>query len=154
MKLGKNFTLDEMVRSQVAARHGIDNTPSDEVIENLQNLVNNVLQPLRNKVRTPIIVTSGFRCRRLNSIIKGAENSQHMLGEAADFVVSNLSPPDLAGVFRWIIKHSDLPYDQVIFEFGEWIHISHVRGNRRQALEARRDPTGRLYYIPIMKLED
>ena len=86
MKLSNNFTLEELIKSETAIRRGINNTPSSSVVENLQQLVTNVLQPIRDKFG-PITVTSGYRSAQLNVAIGGSATSDHVLGMAADIGV-------------------------------------------------------------------
>ena len=78
------FTLEEFTRSSTAQRLKIDNTPSDEVVRNIQYGVQMVLDPLRRIIRSPIIITSGFRCSALNKAVGGVANSWHTKGNAAD----------------------------------------------------------------------
>lgn len=118
MQLSKHFTLDEFTFSQTAVRNGLDNTPSPAVIANLQNLCNNLLEPLRERVG-PIRITSGYRSSLVNSRVGGAANSQHLYGEAADIVVPGMSVYDVACLVR-----DEFNYDQVIQEFGRWTHVS------------------------------
>jgi len=89
MNLTKNFTLEEMVRSQTAKEKKIDNTPNKEQIDNLKYLCVEILQPMRELLRRPVIVNSGYRCPALNKAIKGAVNSQHLKGEAADITLGS-----------------------------------------------------------------
>ena len=85
MKLSKNFSLEELIRSDTAERLGIDNIPKDEkVIENLRNLCFEVLQPLRDYVGAPVVINSGYRCPKLNEAVGGVKTSQHCSGEACD----------------------------------------------------------------------
>ena len=84
MKLSTNFSLQELTKSDTAIRHDIDNTPSLQVIDNLQDLVDNVLQPLREKFG-PVVVTSGYRSPAVNTKIGGSTTSDHCHGYAADF---------------------------------------------------------------------
>lgn len=121
IQLTANFYLDEFTRSQVAARHGIDVVvlPGTEVHSNLRRLCGTVLQPLRDALG-PVTVTSGYRPPALNRLIGGSPHSQHRHGLAADLVVSGYSPLEVA---EWIRRH--IPrYDQLIHEFGEWVHVS------------------------------
>ena len=132
MRISKNFTLNELTRSQTAARRGIDNTPDNIQVRNLIELVNNVLQPLRDGLGEAVFVNSGFRSKELNEAIGGSPNSQHMKGQAADIVVSGHTPGQ---VFNFIIDN--LPYDQIIYEFGRWVHVSYKDNNNRfEKLEA------------------
>lgn len=144
MNLTPNFTLAEMIRSQIAVRRGIDNTPPPDIIERLRLLCENVLEPLRAHYASPVIVTSGYRSPALNSAIGGSSTSQHSQGEAADFTVRGVSNID---VCRWMERR--LTYDQLIYEFGEagWIHCSwSSRRLRNEELTARR-VSGRTVYL-------
>lgn len=80
----KYFTIAELTKSLTAIRRNIDNTPSEEIRRSLTALVDNILDPLREAYGKPIIVTSGYRCDKLNKAVKGAASSQHVKGEAAD----------------------------------------------------------------------
>ena len=136
MKLTDNFTLNELVYSVTAEANKIDNRPNVKVIANLQKLCENVLQPLRDYLGCPVIVTSGFRCAELNKKIGGKPNSHHLMGYAADFVVPQRNLKD---VFNWM--KSNLPYDQLLFEYNSsgdiWIHVSYIKDslNRRMAID-------------------
>jgi zinc D-Ala-D-Ala carboxypeptidase len=137
MQLTKNFSLYEMLYSNTANRLQIHEQyfPNEEVVERLTHLCQHVLQPLRNSLGQPIIITSGYRCRRLNQALGGSTNSQHIKGEAADLIVSKMTVEEL----YQHIKKSPLPYDQLIQEFGRWIHISFrssLENNRRESLRA------------------
>lgn len=120
MKLSENFSLHEFVRSETAARLGIDNTPPQEVIDNLAMLAQEMLQPLRQSLRASIHITSGYRCPELNGRVNGSTRSQHLHGLAADFVVTGMRPLQVCQA----IVDLKLPFDQVIHEFGEWTHVS------------------------------
>jgi len=133
IQISKNFTLDELVASVVAGNFKIDNTPTQEAIVNLVLLVVNTLQPLRNLWGRAIMVSSGYRCKTLNDKVGGANESQHMTGEAADISTSNYE--DNKKLFDMVIK-SSIPYDQLIDEKNyQWIHISFSKNNnKRQVL--------------------
>lgn len=119
MKLSPNFSLDEFTTSQTAARHGIDNTPSETALKNLYRTAQ-LMEQVRAIWGKPIRISSGFRNEKVNAIIGGSERSQHVLGCAADFTVAGLSIDDtIAGIVA-----NDLPYDQLIHEFNAWVHIS------------------------------
>jgi hypothetical protein len=134
MNIGKYFTINEFVVSEYAERNGIANTPSDYVINNLQKLCNNILDPLREHLGKPIIITSGYRSAELNKAIGGSPTSQHIVGQAADIIVPSIPIDDL---FHTIID-SGLPYDQLINEFHQWIHVSYTDMPRKQKLLALR----------------
>jgi hypothetical protein len=124
MQLTPHFTLDELTRSQTAARLGIRNTPTPQVIERLRLLCVEILEPARRALG-PLRISSGFRSRALNARIPGSsDTSAHTLGWAADVQPLRASKLDLA---RWIVANR--PFDQVILEFGTvqepaWIHVS------------------------------
>lgn len=130
IKLSAGFNLDEFTISQIAERRGYKNEPNEKEIDNLTELCSNVLQPLREIIQVPIIITSGFRSFDVNTIVGGASNSQHLEGKAADFIVPSMI---LADVFN--IVQNQLPFDQLIYEFGKWIHVSwNGQKNRHQAM--------------------
>lgn len=139
---GKYFTLYEMVNSPTAKRLGIDNTPTEKIVENLQALVNNVLDPLRLEWGRPIIVTSGYRCPKLNNKIGGAQNSQHLYGQAADIRTVTDHPDDNMELLRCLIK-SGLPFDKLIAEYvdkygrPDWIHVSFSANPRKIKLTCK-----------------
>jgi hypothetical protein len=146
MNLSKNFPLEEMIHSQDAVRAGLKNFPNAAQIESLTALCVNVLEPLRERVKKPIIVSSGFRSVTINRRIGGSKTSQHTKGEAADFRINGMTTSDIV---KLIIKMG-LPFDQVIEEFGSWVHVSHkkVGPQRGQALRARRI-AGKTVYQPF-----
>ena len=126
----KHFSIEELCRSGVAARMGIDNTPNEEVRERLGELVDNVLDPLREWYGRPIMVNSGYRCEELNEAVGGVGNSQHLSGEAADIDTGNIVEN------RKLFDHIavNLTFDQLIWENGgAWVHVSYKSdGNRMQ----------------------
>ena len=138
MNLSKNFTLEELIASSTAKQHRVSNTPDKQTIANLGCLVQNLLQPLRDKLRRPIIVTSGYRSPELNKLVGGASNSQHVLGQAVDIQVTGMSPRTLAE----FVTRTGLTYDQMIVEEvgnTSWLHLSYTRKfNRKERLLYRR----------------
>lgn len=145
----KYFTVNELCKSSTATKKGIANVPSAEERANLEALIANVLDPLREAWGKPIIVNSGFRCERLNKAVGGAAGSQHKTGEAADIEAVTRDPADNRRLFELVIKLG-LPFDQMINEFGyDWVHISFSRIRRRgQVLEAKKSG-GRTVYISM-----
>ena len=92
--LSPHFKLSEFVVSETASRHGIDNTPPGEAVENLRRLCQGTLEPLREALQLPVVITSGFRTKALNDrLAHSSERSQHMQGCAADFYVSCAAEP-------------------------------------------------------------
>jgi hypothetical protein len=123
---------------------GIDNTIPEELIASIRELCHVILQPLRNAYGKSIYVASGYRCPSLNSFIGGSTFSQHKLGQAAD--IDTVS--DNYILFR-ILTEDNLPFDQLIWEFGdespEWVHVSYRREPRREILRAYRHK-GKTHY--------
>ena len=136
MRLSLHFELVEFIVSQTAERAGIDNTPPADVVERLR-YVAQCLEGIRTILGVPIVVTSGYRCPELNRRIGGAKTSQHVRGEAADWVAPGWGTP--ADIVRHLV-HVGVCYDQIILEFassasGGWVHTSFVRDRpRREAL--------------------
>ena len=140
MILSKNFSLNEFTKSVSAIRNGIDNSPTPEHIRSIQLLVEYVLQPLREALRSPIRITSGYRSEALNKLIKVSKRSQHCKGQAADIQFRGDGVMDNKAIWDKIIELG-LPFDQMINEFEySWIHISYnEEHNRKSLLEAYRE---------------
>jgi len=119
MNLSPSFTLEEMTASQTAERHGIDNTPDNDVLMNLRRLAL-FLEDVRTAVGMPLRISSGYRSPEVNQKVGGKSTSQHCKGVAADLKVKGMTPDQ---VVKAIIK-AKLPYDQVIREFDSWTHVS------------------------------
>ncbi len=138
MNLTTHFTLEEMIYSDTSLQRNIDNTPSEEVKKNLENLCLNLLEPLRIKLNKPINILSGYRCVALNKAVGGVGNSKHLLGCAADITVENMGHPDLFNFIK-----NNFEFDQLILEhvkkenpFSGWVHVSYNHaGNRKQCLK-------------------
>lgn len=116
------FTLEELTKSSTAKRLKIDNTPNAEILKNLQYGVDKVLDPLRRIIQKPIIITSGYRCEKLNKAVGGVSNSWHQLGNAADI---HIADEEYAREIFEILK--TLPsVDTILFEHSsnsQWIHV-------------------------------
>ena len=122
MNQPKYFTLKEMINSNTAKSKGIDNTPTWSVVLNLLELVQNVLDPIREAYKKPITVNSGYRCIELNRAIGSKDNSQHILGLAADITVGSREANKQLFEF---IQSNIKEWDQLINENNyQWIHIS------------------------------
>lgn len=120
------FTITELCYSDVAKSKGIDNSPTTEVRANLVTLVNNLLDPLREAWKSPIRVTSGFRCGVLNKAVGGSTTSAHLYGLAADIVPVNGRIKDFKEFCRNYFADKKQRFDQVILEtkgVKEWVHI-------------------------------
>ena len=145
MRLSKHFTLDEFIKSATATRLGIDNTPDEKVLNCIQALVDNVLEPLRVHYGRPIIITSGYRCPKLNKAVGGSSTSQHAIGQAVDIRSVSDSRDDNKELFD-MIREMKLPFDQLINEFGyDWVHVSFGPRNRRQVLKAEKSDGKTVY---------
>lgn len=148
----KYFSIEELTASTEARKMGIDNTPTSEVIANLTALVEAVLDPLRERYGHPIIVSSGYRCPRLNKAVGGAETSQHVKGEAADIYVADAKGrAELFSIIYYL-----LPYDQLIWERGTdeapaWIHVSYREGNNRRECLRTKDGIHFYQYKPTLR---
>ena len=152
MELSRNFSLQELIKSDTAIRLDINNNPNSGQIEKLKALCENILQPIRDHFGR-VKVTSGFRSEDLCLAIGSSRNSQHAKAEAADFECIGVDNAELAD---WI--HKNLPYDQLILEYytpGEpnsgWIHCSYIpHGSRAQFLHCYRDENGKTKYKPVL----
>ena len=127
----KHFSISELTSSATALREGIDNRPSKCAYHLLHVLVEQLLDPIREAWGEPIVVSSGYRCKQLNTLIGGVKNSHHMLGCAADIIAGNRA--DHRKLFKMIQKMQQegrIKFTQLIWEGnGRWIHISYVPGN-------------------------
>ena len=119
-QLSKHFTLEELIFSDAALRHGIDNTPDEATVENLKRLCALILEPVRDIVHKPVQVTSGYRSQKVNNAVGSHPHSQHTLGCAADIKVQGVTPD----VLMKAIIGAGLPYEQVILEYQNWVHVS------------------------------
>lgn len=133
----KYFTLNELIKSDSAKRSKINNTPTKQEEKNLIALINNVLDPLREAYGKPIIVTSGYRCERLNKLVNGSKTSQHLYGFAADIRTVEDTVEENKKLFN-LAQELNLPFDQLIDEYNyDWVHISYSPRNRRQILHIK-----------------
>lgn len=128
----KNFSYDELIASATAKRLGLDNTPTPEEKERLRQLAEDILQPIRDAWRAPIVVTSGFRSEQVNKAVGGVSNSQHRLGEAADIKVGGKERNrKLFNFIYKLINQGKIKVGQLIDEYNyQWIHISLPRKNK------------------------
>ena len=148
MQLSPHFTLEELTHSQQAVRASIDNTPTDQVvIENLRTTAD-MLEAVREVLGGhPILVSSGYRCPKLNTLIGSSGTSQHPKGLAVDFTCPAFGTP------KQICQHlidEGFNFDQLICE-GTWVHISHADAGhpfRREVLTAVFKPGEKTRYLP------
>jgi hypothetical protein len=139
MTLTDHFALSEFVVSQTAARLNIDNTPPPEVVAALTKTAHG-LEMIRVLLQCPIHISSGYRCLALNAAVGSKSTSQHTTGQAVDFTAPGFGTPD--EVVKTIIgAQVPIPYDQIIVEFRQWVHISFSDKPRKQALVIDHDGT-------------
>ena len=128
----KNFSYDELIASATAKRLGLDNTPSPEEKEKLRKLAEDILQPIRDRWRSPIVVNSAYRSEAVNKAVGGVPNSQHRLGEAADIKVGgkDRNKKLFKAIYNMISK-GEIKVGQLIDEYNyQWIHVSLPRTNK------------------------
>lgn len=132
--MGKYFTVNELCKSDTARVKGIDNTPNAIQISNMEELIKNVLDPLREAYGKPINVNSGFRSPALNKAVGGAKNSEHMTGCAADIDVHSIQGNKQ---LFYLIQKLNLPFRQLIDESNfSWVHVSYNKNDiKRQVLK-------------------
>ena len=127
MKLSKNFSLSEFLVTST----GIENIPTKEVIDNIQKLVDNVLQPLRELYGKPIIITSGYRSPKVNKAVGGSKTSGHMLGTAVDITGGNR----LINKNLYILIRDNFEFRQLIDEYNfQWVHVEYREGDNKKQL--------------------
>jgi uncharacterized protein YcbK (DUF882 family) len=153
MNLTKNFTLEELTKSETALRQNIDNTPDAEVTANLTLLAEKVLQPVRDHYGKGVKVNSGYRSLAVNAAVggvQGAKPSDHTRGMAADIEIPGVPNHELA---EWVA--ANLPFTQVILEFytrgvpdSGWVHVSYDPADlKKQTLTAVKE-NGKTVYLP------
>ena len=144
MKLTKNFSFEEMCSSNAAARNGLKNRPKTQEEEatvkaNLKALCTEVLQPLRDCLGKPVVISSGYRSEEVNRMVGGVKGSQHLKGEAADIHIENTE--HLLKIMHFIMEETD--FDQLIWEKNkagtQWVHVSFRRNgvNKHQVLSSK-----------------
>jgi len=149
-QLSKNFSLAEFTKSETAIRKGLDNTPTPEVIQNLQKLVDNIVQPVRDHYGKSVKINSGYRAPEVNASVGGSKTSDHCKGQAADIEIAGVANGDLA---QYIVDN--YKFTQVILEFytkgvpdSGWVHVSYDPANLKcQALTAVKQD-GKTVYLP------
>ena len=127
-----NFSISELIHSESALKWNINNMPDINSLDCIFDLIVYCLQPIRDFLNVPMIITSGFRCKDVNTLVGGKPTSQHLKGQAADFTVSGKSVREIID----LINKSGIEYDQLINEYDKWCHISFVKGkNRKQCFK-------------------
>jgi len=141
-RISKHISYKEATFSQTATRKDIDNTPSEEILQRMKTVAENIFEPLRAYVGGPIKINSFYRSIMLNTAIGGSKSSQHTRGEAID-IDDTLGCMSNKDMFTFI--KDELDFDQLIWEFGDdenpaWVHVSYVspENNRRRILKAEK----------------
>jgi len=138
MKLSEHLDLSEVTRSDMAKRKGVSNMPTPEHIENFKKLAENIFEPIRKHFGVPIMISSGYRSKELNTAIGGASSSQHLLGQALDIDMDGTKNGVTNKMVFDYIK-ANLNFDQLINEFDySWVHVSYNPSGkqRKQILNA------------------
>lgn len=143
-RVTRDFALSAFVVSDTATRLGIDNMPPAQAEAQLRNVTIPAMQRVRDLLGMPVIVKSGYRSQALNAAVRGAASSQHLLGEAVDFVCPRFgSPRKVADLLVGYVPA--LQIDQLICE-GGWLHVSFLgRKGREQVLTAHFTDSGVTY---------
>jgi zinc D-Ala-D-Ala carboxypeptidase len=156
MNISEHITMREATFSPTAERLGISNIPNTEQLNKMKDLANNVFEPLRKLIASPIKIESFFRSPELNKAIGGAVGSQHMKGEAMDIDddYGGFTNKDL---FYGIVKN--IQFDQLIWEFGngmnpDWVHVSFVKNANRNKISIAYKQEGVTKYTHFTNIID
>ena len=128
-----NFKISELIYSDTAIKHNINNMPDINSLDCLLDLIFYCLQPIRDLIGKPMIITSGYRNKEVNKLVNGKSNSQHLKGQAADFIIKGLSVKYIID----LIRSSNIEYDQLIEEHSynsQWVHISYNKKKLRHEI--------------------
>lgn len=151
--ISKHISMKEAVYSNTAIRRGIDNTPGEYELQNMELLARKVFEPLREHVGKPIKINSFYRSAELNQAIGGSSKSQHCEGRAIDIddTYGHMSNADMYAFIK-----ENLDFDQMIWEFGteenpNWVHVSYIdpETNRNRCLQAYKDNNNKTQYKVI-----
>ena len=150
MQLSKNFSLNELTKSDTALRHDMDNTPPPEAIECLRALCDNVLQPVRDHFGKSVRVNSGYRHPDVNAKVGGSKTSDHCKGMAAGIEIATVPNHELA---QWIADNCPA-YRQIILEFytrgqpdSGWVHVSYNPADNKKQLLTATKVDGKTTYL-------
>lgn len=124
-----NFKISELIHSDKAVQKNINNMPDINSLDNMLNLIVYCLQPIRDYIKKPMVITSGYRNKEINKLVGGKENSQHLTGCAVDFHIQGISITQTIE----LVKKSGVEYDQLINEHNKWVHISFIKNKNRKA---------------------
>lgn len=132
----KYFSISELCKSTTAEAYHIDNAPGPQVVDNLEDLVNLCLDPIREAWGKPLKVNSGYRCKELNDRVKGSKTSHHLTGCAADITTgTKTNNKKLFNMIAGMQKNGIVQFTQLIDEYGyQWIHVSYVKNNLKNQI--------------------
>lgn len=136
-QLSKNFSLQELIKSETAAKNKISNIPDETSLKNLERLATEVLQPIRDKYGYPIRINSAYRGPKLNSLVGGSKTSSHMVGLAADIRATSGSNAKLFTLIKKMIESGEIEVSQLIWEYGtkkepQWVHVAATREGKKK----------------------
>jgi uncharacterized protein YcbK (DUF882 family) len=154
MNLTNNFSLSELTHSDTAVKKGLDNTPTQEIIDNLKVLCEKVLQPVREHYGKSVKVNSGYRAPEVNASVGGSKTSDHCKGQAADIEIVGIANGDLAKYIK-----DSLQFTQVILEFytpgipdSGWVHVSYDPKDLKCQVLTATKKDGKTVYLPGLVL--
>jgi len=153
MKISEHLDLAEVTRSDMAKRKGISNMPTPEHLENFKKLAENIFEPIRKHFGVPIMISSGYRSKELNTAIGGSLTSQHCTGEAIDIDMDGTANGITNKMVFYYIK-ANLNFDQLIWEGGtkyapDWVHVSfESTGKQRKQILIATKIGGKTTYQP------
>ena len=117
------FTVEELIKSDVALKFGIPNVPDEVTKKNLERLIKELLDPIRKAWGSSVIVTSGYRCPEVNALVGGALKSAHKYGLAADIIPGNGKRREFINFVQNFLRKGNVGFDQCIDEYGRWCHV-------------------------------
>lgn len=135
----KYFSLLEFVRSDTAARLGIDNNPPEEIVNHIKEFIETILDPIRSEWGRAVYVSSGYRCRRLNSAVGGALYSGHKYGWCADLRVKDRSIREFAEFIKSWMRRNGYAWDEILYESSggvQWVHFAWKGYGGRQRMKS------------------
>lgn len=145
MKISGNFTLEEVTKSQVALRLGINNDLPDELLQNAISVAENILEPVRKHYGKSIAPSSWYRSKALNKATGGSLTSDHCFGCAVDFEVIGVPNLEVAKFIR-----DNLNFKQLILEYynptqinSGWVHASYL--DEQNNKDVLRTSDGKIY---------
>lgn len=149
-RLSAHFTLAEMTASNTAARKGIANVMGPGIHDQLILTADKMEAVRRILNGHPIRVLSGYRSPAVNKAVGGSRTSAHMTGHAVDFTCPDFGTSHQVAVFlAQGLAIAGIPFDQLIEEFGQWVHIGFGPGTRGQRLTARKEGGRTVYHSGI-----